>query len=61
MEAGERELAFYLLDLKRRSLYRDATCTSFVNFINLKTGLSPKKATDLVRVARALELLPLMT
>src|SRR5262249_55554643 len=59
-EAGERELAFYLLDLERRKLYRDAACTSFGNFIDLKTGLSRKKATTLLRVARALEYLPLM-
>ena len=50
-EAGERELAFYLLDLERRKLYRDAGCTSFGNFIDLKTGLSRKKATTLLRVA----------
>jgi Holliday junction DNA helicase RuvB len=60
MEAGERELGFYLLDLKTRQLHRDASCTSFGAFIRSRTGLSEKKANDLVRVAKALELLPLM-
>ena len=35
-------------------------CTSFGEFIRSKTGLSAKKANNLVRVARALEFLPLM-
>src|SRR5881296_1880768 len=39
MEAGEREMGFYLLDLKRRHVYRDAKCTSFSNYIRTKTGL----------------------
>ena len=60
MEAGEREMGFYLLDLKRRHLYRDARCSSFRKFVKTRTGLSVKKAADLVRVAKALELLPLM-
>lgn len=60
MEAGERELGFYLLDLKRRKLYKDGTCTTFNEFIRGKTGLTKKKVADLVRVSRALELLPLM-
>ncbi len=60
MEAGERELGFYLRELKERGLYRDFCCSSFEQFVLLKTGLSPKKARDLVRVAKALECLPLL-
>src|SRR5207244_12610208 len=58
MEAGERELGFYLLDLKRRRVYRDAKCTSFSNYIRTKTGLKGEKANGLVRGAKALELPP---
>ena len=46
MEAGERELGFYLLDLKRRHVYRDAKCTSFSNYIRTKTGLKVEKANE---------------
>lgn len=58
MECGERELAFYLLDLKRRKFYIDRDCVSFAEFIRKRTGLRPKKARELVRVAAALEHLP---
>ena len=60
MEAGEREMGFYLLDLKRRRVYGEAKCSSFRQFVKSRTGTSVKKAMDLVRVAKALELLPLM-
>jgi hypothetical protein len=60
MEAGERELGFYLLDLKTRRVYRDANCSTFHDFISSRTGLAPKKAAELVRVALALESLPSM-
>src|SRR5437867_90412 len=60
MEAGEREMGFYLLDLKRRRVYKEAKCSSFRQFVKTRTGTSVKKAADLVRVAKALELLPLM-
>src|SRR5262247_2822188 len=55
---GERELGFYLLDVKQRRLCRDAACRDFPEFVRRKTGLSQKKARDLVRVAEALESLP---
>ncbi|MBI4586401.1 MAG: DUF222 domain-containing protein [Planctomycetes bacterium] len=58
MEAGERELGFYLLELQRRKLYRSAGCSTFNQFIRLKTGMHPHKAADLVRAAKALESLP---
>ena len=61
MAAGERELGFYLLDLKRRCLYREkGGASDFRQFILLRTGLSIKKANQLVRVALALESLPRM-
>ena len=60
MEAGERELGFYLLDLKSRHVYRDANCGSFREFIRKRSGLRLRKATHLVQVALALESLPLM-
>ena len=47
MEAGERELGFYLLDLKRRKLYKDGTCKSFNEFVLRRTGLTTRKAGDL--------------
>lgn len=59
-EAGERELGFYLLDLQRRGVYRDASCTSFKQFIRLRTGVTRRKAAELLRVQKALDLLPLM-
>jgi hypothetical protein len=57
-EGGEREMGFYLLDLKKRKEYRIGTCVTFRQYIRERTGLSPKKAADLVRVAEALEKLP---
>src|SRR5881409_1070986 len=44
MEAGERELGFYLLDLKRRRVYKEAKCSSFRQFVKTRTGTSVKKA-----------------
>jgi len=59
-EVGERELGFYLLEIKRRKLYTRFGCSSFSQFVKLKTGQKQKKARELVRVARALEGLPLL-
>ena len=52
MEAGEREMGFYLLDLKRRRVYGEAKCSSFRQFVKSRTGTSVKKAMDLVRVRK---------
>src|ERR1041385_4928611 len=58
MEAGEREMAFYLLELKTRKLYQDFNCKDFPEFVRKHTGLGQRKAGDLVRAGRALETLP---
>src|SRR5262245_65479909 len=52
---GERELGFYLLDVKQRRLYRDAACRDFPAFVRRKKGLSQKKDRDVVLVGEALE------
>jgi hypothetical protein len=58
LETSERELGFYLREVLERSLYQDFNCRDFKQFVRLKTGLSQKKAKELIRVSRALDSLP---
>ncbi|MHC4943231.1 MAG: HNH endonuclease [Planctomycetota bacterium] len=57
---GERLLGFYLLDFEERRLYLKQGCVNTVHFALLKLHIPTKKTRELLRVARALEHLPLI-
>ena len=58
--ASERNLGFYLLDFDERRLYLDFGCSSTAAFAGNKIHLHPRKTRELLRIARALEELPLI-
>jgi len=57
---SERALGFYLLDFDSRGLFLKHGCSSTVQFTSLKLQMPPKKTRELLRMARALQHLPLI-
>jgi len=57
---GERGLAFYLLDLDKRGLFRKQGFSSTAQFALMRHQVSLRKTRELLRVARSLEDLPLI-
>ena len=57
---SERNLGFYLLDFDERRLYLDFGCSSTAAFAQNKIQVHPRKTRELLRIARALEELPLV-
>ena len=57
---SERGLGFYLLDFHRRGLFKRYGFSSIAHFALMKLQIAPKKTRELLRVARALEELPLI-
>ncbi len=57
---GERGLGFYLLDFKVRGLCRKHGFASAIQFAGIKLQMARKRVRELLRMARALEDLPLI-
>lgn len=57
---GERGLGFYLLDFHVRGLFRKHGFASTVQFANVRLQLNRKRVYELLRIARALDELPLI-
>lgn len=57
---GERGLGFYLLDLDRRGLFRKLGFSSTVQLALMRFQVPMRKTRELLRVARALDDLPLI-
>lgn len=54
---SQRALGFYLLDFDRRRLYRKKGFAGTAQFALMKLHVDPKKTRELLRIARALEVL----
>jgi len=57
---GERGLGFYLLDFERRGLHRKLGFSKTSQFAQMRYHVPQRKTRELLRIARALEELPLI-